>query len=141
MAKSTCSRSAPTDSPAARAPISTSVPGSFSDVFFPRLHADRAFARRRRHRHRRGHREPLGARRRGARARLHARAAAPAGDPRDRHRRPEAFAAARRAWQPAEERLRRMRGFTLIEVLVALAVIGVALLAGVRAAGSMAQTN
>ena len=34
-----------------------------------------------------------------------------------------------------------MRGFTLIEVLVALAVIGVALLAAVRAAGSMAQTN
>src|SRR5260221_13548148 len=34
-----------------------------------------------------------------------------------------------------------MRGFTLIEVLVALAVIGVALLAGVLAAGSMAQTN
>jgi len=34
-----------------------------------------------------------------------------------------------------------MRGFTLIEVLVALAVVGVALLAGVRAAGSMAQTN
>ena len=34
-----------------------------------------------------------------------------------------------------------MRGFTLIEVLVALAVVGVALLAAVRAAGSMAQTN
>jgi len=34
-----------------------------------------------------------------------------------------------------------MRGFTLIEVLVALAVVAVALLAAVRAAGSMAQTN
>jgi general secretion pathway protein I len=34
-----------------------------------------------------------------------------------------------------------MRGFTLIEVLVALAIVGVALLAAVRAAGSMAQTN
>ena len=34
-----------------------------------------------------------------------------------------------------------MRGFTLIEVLVALAVVGVALLAAVRAAGSMAQTS
>jgi len=34
-----------------------------------------------------------------------------------------------------------MRGFTLIEVLVALAIIGVALLAAVRAAGAMAQTN
>ncbi len=34
-----------------------------------------------------------------------------------------------------------MRGFTLIEVLVALAIVGVALLAAVRAAGTMAQTN
>ena len=34
-----------------------------------------------------------------------------------------------------------MRGFTLIEVLVALAIVAVALLAGVRAAGSMTQTN
>lgn len=34
-----------------------------------------------------------------------------------------------------------MRGFTLIEVLVALAILAVALLAGVRAAGSMTQTN
>ena len=34
-----------------------------------------------------------------------------------------------------------MRGFTLIEVLVALAIVAVALLAGVRAAGNMAQTN
>lgn len=34
-----------------------------------------------------------------------------------------------------------MRGFTLIEVLAALAIVAVALLAGVRAAGSMAQTN
>jgi len=34
-----------------------------------------------------------------------------------------------------------MRGFTLIEVLVALAIVAVALLAAVRAAGSMAQTN
>lgn len=34
-----------------------------------------------------------------------------------------------------------MRGFTLIEVLVALGIVAVALLAGVRAAGSMASTN
>src|SRR5690349_775970 len=34
-----------------------------------------------------------------------------------------------------------MRGFTLIEVLVALAIVGVALLAAVRASGTMAQTN
>ncbi len=34
-----------------------------------------------------------------------------------------------------------MRGFTLIEVLVALAIVAVALLAAVRASGSMAQTN
>ena len=34
-----------------------------------------------------------------------------------------------------------MRGFTLIEVLVALAIVAVALLAGVRAAGSMTETN
>ena len=34
-----------------------------------------------------------------------------------------------------------MRGFTLIEVLVALAIVAVALLAGVRAAGSMTQAN
>jgi general secretion pathway protein I len=34
-----------------------------------------------------------------------------------------------------------MRGFTLIEVLVALAIIAVALLAAVRAAGAMAQAN
>ena len=34
-----------------------------------------------------------------------------------------------------------MRGFTLIEVLVALAIVAVALLAAVRAAGAMAQTN
>lgn len=34
-----------------------------------------------------------------------------------------------------------MRGFTLIEVLAALAIVAVALLAGLRAAGSMAQTN
>jgi general secretion pathway protein I len=34
-----------------------------------------------------------------------------------------------------------MRGFTLIEVLVALAVVAVALLAAIRAAGTMAQTN
>jgi general secretion pathway protein I len=34
-----------------------------------------------------------------------------------------------------------VRGFTLIEVLVALAVVAVALLAAIRAAGSMAQTN
>lgn len=34
-----------------------------------------------------------------------------------------------------------MRGFTLVEVLVALAIVAVALLAGVRAVGTMAQTN
>jgi general secretion pathway protein I len=34
-----------------------------------------------------------------------------------------------------------MRGFTLIEVLVALAIVAVALAAGVRAAGSMTQAN
>jgi general secretion pathway protein I len=34
-----------------------------------------------------------------------------------------------------------MRGFTLIEVLVALVIVAVALLAAVRATGSMAQTN
>lgn len=34
-----------------------------------------------------------------------------------------------------------MRGFTLIEVLVALAIVAVALLAGIRAAGSMTHTN
>lgn|SRR5262245_3779133 len=36
---------------------------------------------------------------------------------------------------------RPMRGFTLIEVLVALAIVAVALFAGVRASGSMAQGN
>ena len=36
---------------------------------------------------------------------------------------------------------RRVRGFTLIEMLVALAIVAVALLAGVRAVGSMAQTS
>ena len=35
----------------------------------------------------------------------------------------------------------RVRGFTLIEVLVALAIVAVALLAAIRAAGAMAQTN
>jgi len=34
-----------------------------------------------------------------------------------------------------------VRGFTLIEMLVALAIVAVALLAGVRAVGSMAQTS
>jgi general secretion pathway protein I len=34
-----------------------------------------------------------------------------------------------------------MRGFTLIEVLVALAIVAVALLAAVRAIGAMAQAN
>ena len=34
-----------------------------------------------------------------------------------------------------------MRGFTLIEILVALAIVAVALLAGVRAAGSMTHAN
>jgi general secretion pathway protein I len=34
-----------------------------------------------------------------------------------------------------------MRGFTLIEVLVALAIVAVALLAGIRAVGAMARTN
>ena len=35
----------------------------------------------------------------------------------------------------------RARGFTLIEVLVALAIVAVALLAGLRAVGTMAQTG
>lgn len=35
----------------------------------------------------------------------------------------------------------RMRGFTLIEVLVALAIVAVALLAAVRAIGAMAEAN
>jgi general secretion pathway protein I len=35
----------------------------------------------------------------------------------------------------------RARGFTLIEVLVALAIVAVALLAGLRAVGTMAQTS
>ena len=34
-----------------------------------------------------------------------------------------------------------MRGFTLIEVLVALAIVAVALAAGVRAAGTMTRAN
>jgi general secretion pathway protein I len=34
-----------------------------------------------------------------------------------------------------------MRGFTLIEVLVALAIVAIALAAAVRAAGSMTQAN
>ena len=34
-----------------------------------------------------------------------------------------------------------LRGFTLIEVLVALAIVAVALFAGLRAVGTMAQTN
>ena len=34
-----------------------------------------------------------------------------------------------------------MRGFTLIEVLVALAIVAVALLAAIRAAGELAQAN
>jgi general secretion pathway protein I len=34
-----------------------------------------------------------------------------------------------------------VRGFTLIEVLVALAIVALALLAAIRAAGSMAQTS
>jgi general secretion pathway protein I len=38
-------------------------------------------------------------------------------------------------------RLPAMRGFTLIEVLVALGIVAVALLAAVRASGSMALTN
>lgn len=35
----------------------------------------------------------------------------------------------------------RVHGFTLIEVLVALAIVAVALLAGLRAVGTMAQTG
>jgi len=35
----------------------------------------------------------------------------------------------------------RVHGFTLIEMLVALAIVAVALLAGVRAVGTMAQTS
>ena len=38
-------------------------------------------------------------------------------------------------------RSHRVRGFTLIEMLVALAIVAVALLAGLRAVGSMAQTS
>ena len=34
-----------------------------------------------------------------------------------------------------------MRGFTLVEVLVALAIVAVALLAGLRAVGTMAQSG
>ena len=34
-----------------------------------------------------------------------------------------------------------MRGFTLVEMLVAIAIVAVALLAGLRAVGAMAQTN
>jgi general secretion pathway protein I len=34
-----------------------------------------------------------------------------------------------------------MRGFTLIEVLVALAIVAIALAAAIRAAGSMTQAN
>jgi general secretion pathway protein I len=35
----------------------------------------------------------------------------------------------------------RVHGFTLVEVLVALAIVAVALMAGLRAVGSMAHTN
>ena len=35
----------------------------------------------------------------------------------------------------------RVHGFTLIEMLVALAIVAVALMAGVRAVGTMAQTS
>jgi general secretion pathway protein I len=38
-------------------------------------------------------------------------------------------------------RSHRLRGFTLIEMLVALAIVAVALLAGLRAVGTMAQTS
>ena len=38
-------------------------------------------------------------------------------------------------------RNRGVRGFTLIEMLVALAIVAVALLAGLRAVGTMAQTS
>ena len=46
-----------------------------------------------------------------------------------------------RSLKPGRLRGRAVRGFTLIEVLVALTIVAVALLAGVRAAGSMTQTN
>lgn len=39
------------------------------------------------------------------------------------------------------ERLRKERGFTLIEVLVALAIVAVAMSAAVRVAGVMTQSN
>ena len=38
-------------------------------------------------------------------------------------------------------RIRVTRGFTLVEVLVALTIVAVALLAGLRAVGTMAQTG
>ena len=38
-------------------------------------------------------------------------------------------------------RNRRTRGFTLVEMLVALAIVAVALLAGLRAVSTMAQTS
>jgi len=38
-------------------------------------------------------------------------------------------------------RIPRVRGFTLVEVLVALAIVAVALLAGLRAVSTMAQTG
>ena len=74
---------------------------------------------------------------------LIARAGARARADPDRRARARPPSRARRARPPEPGRLRgrAVRGFTLIEVLVALAIVAVALLAGIRAAGSMTQTN
>src|SRR5213079_197194 len=76
-------------------------------------------------------------------ARFRARGPARAGRSLDHDLRAGPAPLARRNGQCASlfVRRRRVRGFTLIEVLVALAIVAVALLTAVRAAGSMAQTN